>query len=96
MIILSEFIVNLKPTIETKKILHGSLIAIIPVAILGILIPLSNSGFMVNQNEIGILNHIKNTKQLGDLYLIPVNVPDLASTTKGSLSSDFKPVGKKR
>lgn len=96
MIILSEFIFNLKPTIETQKILHGSLIAIIPIAILGILIPLSNSGFMVNQNEIGILNHIKNTKQLGDLYLIPVNVPDLASTTKGSLSSDFKPVGKKK
>jgi hypothetical protein len=63
--------------------------------LLGIAIPTFKVGFVVNENENAILAHIKTNKTIDDLYLIPVNVPNLAGTTRGSLSSDFKPIGKK-
>jgi hypothetical protein len=65
------------------------------LALLGIAIPVLKVGFVVNENENAILAHIKTNKTIDDLYLIPVNVPNLAVTTRGSLSSDFKPIGKK-
>src|SRR5437763_16874913 len=35
-------------------------------------------------------------KEPGDVYFLPVQVPDLLKWTRGSLSSDFKPVPDKR
>ena len=50
---------------------------------------------MVKSTPVWLAKHIKTNKTIDDLYLLPVNVPNLASTTRGSLSSDFKPIGKK-
>ncbi len=43
-----------------------------------------------------MLDFVRANGTPGDLYLIPVRVPDLARATRGSLSSDFKPLPDKR
>jgi hypothetical protein len=95
MIILSESLVLFPPFISGIKLLIPAMAAIIILALLGIAIPFFKVGFVINETENAILAYIKNHKSIDDLYLLPVNVPNLAATTRGSLSSDFKPIGKK-
>jgi hypothetical protein len=95
MLILTESVVLLTPFISGIKLLIPSMAAIIILALLGIAIPFFKVGFVINETENAILAYIKNHKSIDDLYLLPVNVPNLAVTTRGSLSSDFKPIGKK-
>jgi len=95
MLILAESMVLLSPVILNLKPLLPSIIVTVLLGLLGIAIPTFKVGFVVNENENAILAHIKTNKTIDDLYLIPVNVPNLAGTTRGSLSSDFKPIGKK-
>ena len=95
MIILSELLAYCNPFISRLKPFVPSVILSIILALLGIAIPIFKAGFVIKENENGILAHIKTNKTIDDLYLLPVNVPNLASTTRGSLSSDFKPIGKK-
>ncbi len=95
MIILSEFLSYCNPFISRLKPFVPSVVLSIILALLGIAIPVFKAGFVIKENENGILAHIKTNKTIDDLYLLPVNVPNLASTTRGSLSSDFKPIGKK-
>ena len=56
----------------------------------------TRQAFRGNDEEIGLREHVRETVQSGDVYLLPVRVPDLAKTTYGSLSSDFKPPAAKR
>ncbi|MEI6771344.1 MAG: DUF6798 domain-containing protein [Planctomycetota bacterium] len=95
MIILSELLAYCNPFISRLKPFVPSVVLSIILALLGIAIPVFKAGFVIKENENGILAHIKTNKTIDDLYLLPVNVPNLASTTRGSLSSDFKPIGKK-
>lgn len=95
MVILAESMALLSPFISNLKPLLLSIIVMVTLALLGIAIPAFKIGFVVNETENAILAHIKTNKTIDDLYLIPVNVPNLAATTRGSLSSDFKPIGKK-
>ena len=95
MVILAESMVLLNPFISNLKALLPSIIVMVTLALLGIAIPALKVGFVINETENAILAHIKTNKTVDDLYLIPVNVPNLAATTRGSLSSDFKPIGKK-
>jgi len=95
MVILAESVSFFAPVISKIKPLLPALIATVLLALLGIAIPVLKVGFVINETENAILAHIKTNKSIDDLYLIPVNVPNLAVTTRGSLSSDFKPIGKK-
>jgi hypothetical protein len=95
MIILSELLAYCNPFISGFKPFVPSVVLIVILALLGIAIPVFKVGFVIKENENAILAHIKANKVSDDLYLLPVNVPNLASTTRGSLSSDFKPIGKK-
>lgn len=95
MIILAESMVLFTPLISGIKLLIPSVVTIIILALLGIAIPFFKVGFVINETENAILAFIKTHKSIDDLYLLPVNVPNLAVTTRGSLSSDFKPISKK-
>jgi hypothetical protein len=95
MIILSELLAYCNPFPSRLKPFVPSVILSIILALLGIAIPVFKAGFVIKENENGILSHIKTNKTIDDLYLLPGNVPNLAGTTRGSLSSDFKPIGKK-
>jgi hypothetical protein len=62
----------------------------------GIGISVNRLGFSSSDEEVPMLNFMRQHKAAGGVYLIPVSVPDLARTTKGSPSSDFKPMPDKR
>jgi Domain of unknown function (DUF6798) len=52
--------------------------------------------FYRDDAELPVMNFVRRTKQPGDVYFLPVHVPPLAKTTRGSLSSDFKPLPDKQ
>lgn len=60
----------------------------------GVWIMTTGQGYQTNPNEVGVLEYVRQTKKPGEVYFIPVTVPNppLAQTTHGSLSSDFKPL----
>ncbi len=95
-LILSQIVSFYTLTSTKIKIFTPSLVILFILAGLGIAIPIFNQGFFVNENENGILSFIKDHSKKSDQYLLPVKIPNLASTTKGSLSSDFKPLAKKK
>src|SRR5581483_7696432 len=43
-----------------------------------------------------VMEFVRRTRSSGDVYFIPVSVPDLVASTRGSLSSDFKPPADKQ
>src|SRR5262249_6792920 len=63
----------------------------------GVWISVAGLGYRTNDEELGVMDYVRRTKkQRGDRYLVPVRIPDLAKSTRGSLSSDFKPLPEKR
>jgi hypothetical protein len=47
-------------------------------------------------DELPLYEYVRTHGRPGDVYLLPVRVPDLKGTVRGSQSSDFKPVAVKR
>ena len=66
------------------------------LALAGVWIMVDRQAFRGNDEEIGVLEHVRRTAKSGDVYLLPVRIPTLAKDTRGSLSSDFKPPAAKR
>lgn len=62
----------------------------------GIWIMVDGQGFRLGEEELPMMDFVRNTAKSGDVYMLPVRVPDLAKTTRGSLSGDFKPLAAKR
>jgi hypothetical protein len=62
----------------------------------GLVLTWTRQGFQTDDAELPLLEDVKANKAPGDVYLLPVTVPDLAKTTRGSLSSDFKPLAAKK
>lgn len=62
----------------------------------GVWIHLTRQAFLVNDEEVPLMNHVREHLSPGQVYLVPVNIPQLAATTRGSLSSDFKPLTQKK
>jgi hypothetical protein len=53
-------------------------------------------GFHSSDEELPLLDYIKAHKRPGDVYLIPVSVPNLEASVRGSSKSDFKPLPSQR
>lgn len=66
------------------------------LAAAGLWITLTGRAFRVSDDEQSLYDFVRGSVALGDVYLLPVAVPNLAATTRGSLSSDFKPPAAKR
>jgi hypothetical protein len=62
----------------------------------GVWIMTARQAFRSDDNELPVMDYVCGTRAPGDVYFLPVAVPNLAATTWGSLSSDFKPVGEKK
>jgi hypothetical protein len=62
----------------------------------GIWIGVGRQGFQSGEDELGVMDFVRRTQQSGEVYFVPVTVPDLNKIPRGSLSSDFKPIGDKR
>jgi hypothetical protein len=53
-------------------------------------------GFQTNDRELPLMKHVRENGAEGEVYLLPVDVPNLKATVRGSLSSDFKPLPAKK
>jgi hypothetical protein len=73
-----------------------SLLGLGGVAAAGLWISLAQWGFYSADEELPVMNFVRQTKSPGDLYFLPVRVPNLAGTTRGSVNGDFKPLPAKR
>jgi len=49
-------------------------------------------GYRNNAAELPLYEFVRTNREKGDVYLLPVKMPNLAASTRGSLSSDFKPL----
>jgi hypothetical protein len=62
----------------------------------GVWICAGHLGFLTGDDDLPLMDFVRQSRKAGDIYSLPVNVPDLAKTTRGSLSSDFKPLAEKK
>jgi hypothetical protein len=62
----------------------------------GLAIMALGEGYQSSDEELPMMDWVRRHSQPGDVYLLPIRVPKLAATTRGSLSSDFKPIARKR
>jgi hypothetical protein len=74
----------------------ASAVVIVTLASAGVVINVTRSAFRGDDGELGVMAHVRATRAPGDLYFLPVEVPNLAAKTRGSLSSDFKPLAEKK
>jgi hypothetical protein len=63
---------------------------------LGAWISLGRHAFSMPDDEVPVMEFVRQGDAPGNLYFVPVRVPDLAAITRGSLSSDFKPLPDKK
>lgn len=66
------------------------------LAIVGVVFSVSRFGFHTSDEELAVLDFVRSTKSAGDVYFLPVRVPNLAVTTRGSSSHDYRPLAQKR
>jgi hypothetical protein len=57
---------------------------------------LLRQGYQQSPEEESLLAFVRENALPGDVYLLPVQMPNLKATTRGSLSSDFKPAAAKQ
>jgi hypothetical protein len=95
-VILSRLVGAAPRVLEGAAARALSALAVIALAAAGVWISIAGLGYRTYDEELGVMNYVRRTKQRGDVYLVPVRIPDLAKTTRGSLSSDFKPLPEKR
>lgn len=71
--------------------------AIIGLMVGGVWICVARQGYHISDDELPLLEFVRQTRRQGDLYLIPVNVPAQADSPRGTpSSSDFKPLAAKK
>ncbi len=106
---LSAVLMPMATAIYLAKVVHGlrqwldtgwavgvlGAAAVLPAAA-GLAIMAAGEGYQSSDEELPMMNWVRQHSQPGDVYLLPIRVPKLAATTRGSLSSDFKPIARKR
>lgn len=67
-------------------------IALIALAAVGgVFVSYCGLGYRTNTEELALLEHIRTNKSEGDVYLLPVEVPELTSGKRGAASLNFTP-----
>lgn len=74
---------------DGKAVLSAAVVCLLATA--GIWIVATGQAFRTPDEEAGMVAFVRESCAQGDVYLLPVSVPKLAATTRGSLSGDFKP-----
>jgi len=74
----------------------GSLGIILALAGAGVWIMADRRGWHTDDEELAVMRFVRQTAKPGDVYFLPVSIPKLAKNTRGSLSSDFKPLPDKQ
>lgn len=71
-------------------------VGLVALAVTGLTFGVVGVGFHSAPEDLAVMDFVRATKSPGDVCFVPVRVPDLAATTRGSLSGDYKPLPQKR
>jgi hypothetical protein len=95
-LVLARLVLLVGHRVETQiaKALAGALILLLTGA--GAWLMATGQGYQTTDEELPVMHWIRDHQAPGDVYLLPVQMPKLAASTRGSLSSDFKPLAQKR
>jgi hypothetical protein len=83
------FYVNVASRCPHRMINIGSFKIAVAAAIGGIYVSFSGIGYYVNRDEDGVLDFVAKNRRPGDLYLLPLQIPDLKAGDRGSRSMTF-------
>lgn len=95
-IVLGRLILLGQRCLDTRAAAGVSGLLLVLLAAAGVWIMATGQGYQTNDEELQMMHWVREHKQPGDVYLLPVQMPNLARTTYGSLSSDFKPLAQKK
>ncbi|MCS6978424.1 MAG: hypothetical protein NZM31_15650 [Gemmatales bacterium] len=95
-IYLAKAVYVLRHVLDTRLAVAWTGTAAALVAVAGLAILATGQGFQSSDEELPMMDWVRRHAQPGDVFLLPIRVPKLAATTRGSLSSDFKPLARKR
>ncbi len=79
-----------------SPLLWASAVLLVGLGVAGVGISLERLAFQSGEEDIGLVAHVRAKLKERNVYFVPVDVPNLAKTTRGSLSSDFKSLADKR
>ena len=95
MIVLSRLTLLAGEWVETTPIRWLGIFALVFLAAAGLGIMVFRQGFATNTAEEPLMAFVRENREPGDVYLIPVTLPKL-SGNRGAISSDFKPLPSQR
>lgn len=95
-IILGRMVLAAPRSLDARAAVIASGSAATALAAGGVAIMAFGQAFQTGVDEVPLMNFVKEHAAKGDVYLIPVQLPNLKSAIRGSLSSDFKPLAAKK
>ncbi len=67
-------------------------VVIVAMAAGGVAVMAMHLGFQERDEELALMYHVREHHAPGDMYLLPVQIPNLKATVRGAAKSDFKPL----
>jgi hypothetical protein len=85
------------PAAADGKAARAAAVVVVAVCVAGgVWIMAARKGYLAGDEELAVMDFVRRSQEPRDVYFVPVTVPNLARTTRGSLSSDFKPLADKK
>jgi hypothetical protein len=95
-VILSRLVAALPAAVEGRAA-WAAAFAVVAICVSGgVWIMAARLGYHTADEELPLLAFARRTSASGDVWFLPVNVPDPARVTRGAGSSDFKPLVEKK
>lgn len=78
-------------TVSNTFVQGGAAVIIVLLAALGTFITVADGGYNAADDGQALLDHVRDTKQPDDLYLVPARLPTPHPVPRSSIPPDFKP-----
>lgn len=95
-IVLARLILGVRRSLSTSTAAAVSAALIASLAVSGVVLMWTRAAYRNNDAEVPLYEFVKARQAKGDVYLLPARIPKLASATRGSFSSDFKPLAERK
>jgi hypothetical protein len=95
-VILSRLVAALPEAIEGRTAQVVSAAVVVLCVAGGVWIIAAREGYRTADEELGLIEFARQKREAGDVWFLPVNVPDPAKAARGAGSSDFKPLAEKK
>lgn len=94
--IVSRLILLMRPLLDQAWARWVAILGVAALAVAGPTLFYLEQAYRTLDEDRPVMAHVRNNLKPGDRYLIPVRLPELKKTTRGSLSPDFRPLAQRR